>query len=77
MGGGVKMVIHKLLMEMNTSIMIWKCKLATASELRKWSQFTGHIAVNVLLTTPAISTYTCLLQQWKAVVSAMCVTKNA
>lgn len=77
MGGGVKMVIHKLLMEMNTSIMIWKCKLATASELRKWSQFTGHIAVNVLLTTPAISTYTCLLQQWKAGAGAMCVTKNA
>lgn len=29
------MVIHKLLMEMNTEIMIWKCKVATASELRK------------------------------------------
>lgn len=71
------MVIHKLLIEMNTSIVIWKCKLATASELRKWSQFTGHIAVNVLLTTPAISTYTCLLQQWKTGAGAMCAAKNA
>lgn len=71
------MVIHKLLMEVNTEIMIWKCKLATASELRKWSQFTGHISLNVLLTVPAISTYICLLQQWKAGATGMCVTKNA
>lgn len=55
------MVIHKLLMEMhmNIEIMIGKCKLATASELRKWSQFTGHMSVNVLLTMPAISTHIC------------------
>lgn len=35
MGGCVKVIIHKLLMEMKIEIVIWKCKLATSREVRK------------------------------------------
>lgn len=35
MGGCVKVIIHKLLMEMKIEIVIWKCKLVTSREVRK------------------------------------------
>lgn len=34
MGGCVKVLIHKLLMEMKVDRVIWKCKLATASRVK-------------------------------------------